>query len=235
MRPPTRRHRPRLTATLLAGGILAGAGGAAAGWAVTHQASAPQPSAAAAGRLDVPGPASQGPASDAPATAASVTSRGPLLRRSTPVQLTIPAIGVSTRLLRLGLNPDGTLEVPAPGPDYDRAAWFTGSPTPGEAGPAVIEGHVDSAADGPSVFFRLGALTPGDRVHVTRADGVTAEFTVDGVRRYPKDAFPTGLVYGNTDHAALRLITCGGSFDAATGHYRDDIVVFAHLTAVRRR
>jgi sortase (surface protein transpeptidase) len=90
-------------------------------------------------------------------------------------------------------------------------------------------GHVDSAAQGPSVFFNLGDLRPGDEVLVTRADGLVAVFSVDGVRRYPKDHFPTLLVYGNTDHAALRLITCGGSFDYATGHYVDNIVVFASL------
>ena len=90
------------------------------------------------------------------------------------------------------------------------------------------------AAAGPSVFFRLGALVPGDTVLVTRADRATAVFTVNAVRRYPKDAFPTAVVYANTDHAALRLITCGGAFDRASGHYRDDVVVFAHLTGVRR-
>ena len=137
-------------------------------------------------------------------------------------------------LLQLGLAADGSLEVPQPGPHYDEAAWYTGSPTPGSTGPSVIEGHVDSAARGPSVFFKLGSLEPGETVLVTRRDGTTAVFTVNAVRRYAKDAFPTATVYANTDHSALRLITCGGSFDHATGHYRDNTVVFAHLTSVRR-
>jgi hypothetical protein len=85
-----------------------------------------------------------------------------------------------------------------------------------------MEGHVDSAAQGPSVFFRLGALRPGDHVNVTRADGSVAGFTINAVRRYAKAVFPTSLVYGNTNHAALRLITCGGSFDGSTGHYVDN-------------
>lgn len=105
---------------------------------------------------------------------------------------------------------------------------------PGQLGPAVIEGHVDSAAAGPSVFFRLGAPGPGDQAEVLRADGTTAVFTVNAVRRYPKDRFPTEGVYGSTNHAALGLITCGGPFDRTSGHYRDNIVTFAHLTAVKR-
>jgi sortase (surface protein transpeptidase) len=117
--------------------------------------------------------------------------------------------------------------VPAPGPDYDRAGWYRYSPVPGALGPAVIAGHVDSAAVGPSVFFRLSSLRPGDTALVTRTDGSVAEFAVDGVRRYPKGQFPTELVYGDTDHAALRLITCGGAF--ANGHYFDNIVVRASL------
>jgi hypothetical protein len=88
---------------------------------------------------------------------------------------------------------------------------------------------VDSAAEGPSVFYRLGELQPGDRVSVTRADGSVADFIVDEVRRYPKDSFPTELVYGDIDHAGLRILTCGGAFDAAAGHYVDNIVVFATL------
>ncbi len=96
-------------------------------------------------------------------------------------------------------------------------------------GPAILLGHVDSAAEGPSVFFRLGELKPGDAVLVERADGSTARFTVDEVKRYPKEKFPTDLVYGDIDHAGLRILTCGGAFDDSTGHYLDNIVVFASL------
>jgi LPXTG-site transpeptidase (sortase) family protein len=150
---------------------------------------------------------------------------------SLPVSLRIPAIDVRTGLITLGRNPDGTLGVPQPGPDYDKAAWFDGSPRPGEIGPAVIEGHVDSAANGPSVFYSLGALVPGDRIEVTRADGSTVAFRVDEVRVVPKDDFPTLEVYGNTDGPELRLITCGGPFDSAAGHYEDNVVVFAGQVA----
>ena len=149
---------------------------------------------------------------------------------SVPVRLDIPAIGVKTPLLSLGQTATGAMEVPAPGPHYDEAGWYRYSPTPGTLGPAIITGHVDSAAHGPSVFFRLGDLHPRDSVRVTRADDSVAVFTVDEVRRFSKTSFPSALVYGNTNHAALRLITCGGPFDRASGHYRDNIVVLASLT-----
>lgn len=145
----------------------------------------------------------------------------------------IPAIGVHSKLQYLGLDQNGALEVPAPGPLYDEAAWYKYSPSPGSRGPAIISGHVDSVRDGPSVFFKLGALRPGDNVMVVRADGLVATFRVDGVRVYPKDEFPTQLVYGNTDYAALRLLTCGGPFDRPTGHYVDNVIVFASLVGSR--
>ncbi|MGH9082683.1 MAG: class F sortase [Acidimicrobiales bacterium] len=154
---------------------------------------------------------------------------GPTLARSDPVAIDIPAIAVTSSLQDLGLAPTGSIEVPLPGPRYNEAAWYDGSPTPGEVGPAIIEGHIDSAATGPSVFFRLGALVPGDGVDVTLADGTVAVFSVTGVRQYPKADFPTNVVYGNTDFAALRLVTCGGSFDHTTGHYLANTVVFASL------
>ncbi len=232
--------------------VLVAGGGSALGWAATHQGHAPQPAAAAAGTLDPsaaetgPGRAATGsgrrPASPTasspepsparmPATPAPVVA-GPTLPRSLPTRIRIPAIGVDSALLHLGENPDGTLQVPPldGSPETNMAGWFDGSPTPGQLGPSIILGHVDSAAQGPSVFFRLGALAPGDQVLVNRQDGTTATFTVNAVRRYTKTAFPTSSVYGNTDYAALRLITCGGPFDPATRHYLDNIVVFAHLT-----
>jgi sortase (surface protein transpeptidase) len=154
-----------------------------------------------------------------------------VLPPSEPVALDIPAIAVHSTLQYLGLTPNGELEVPAPGPHYNEAAWYKHSPTPGSLGPAIISGHIDSARDGPSVFFRLGDLRPGDAVMVTRADGLIAEFRVDQVRLHSKDEFPTQLVYGDTDHAALRLLTCGGPFDRATGHYVDNVIVFGSLVA----
>jgi hypothetical protein len=128
----------------------------------------------------------------------------------------------------VGLTPENALEVPAPGPHYDEAAWYRHSPTPGSLGPAVILGHVDSAT-GPSVFFRLGEMQRGDRISITRADGSVAVFLVDQVHRYAKNDFPTEVVYGDIDHAGLRILTCGGAFDDSTGHYLDNIVVFASL------
>lgn len=174
-----------------------------------------------------PSPPRAAPSSIAPQPTVVATSV--TLSRSKPVSLDIPAIGVHSSVQRVGLDKEGAIEVPAPGPAYDDAAWYKYSPTPGELGPAVIVGHVDSAADGPSVFFNLGALRRGDRIAVTREDGQVATFEVDTVRRFAKDRFPTALVYGRTDHAALRLITCGGAFDEATGHYLDNIAVFASL------
>ncbi len=145
----------------------------------------------------------------------------------------IPAIGVVSVVDRVGLAQDGAIAVPQPGPGYDHAAWFTGSPLPGQLGPSVIVGHVDSVSNGRSVFFRLGALRPRDRIDVTLADGVTASFTVRAVRSYAKQDFPTATVYGNTTTAQLRLITCGGSFEKSVGHYADNTVVFAEFAGTR--
>ncbi|MDX6266136.1 MAG: hypothetical protein QOD70_876 [Frankiales bacterium] len=147
-----------------------------------------------------------------------------------PVRLQVPALGIDSSLLALGQAEDGTVAVPAPGPDYDRAGWYRYSPTPGSVGPSVILGHVDSAHGGPSVFFRLGAVRVAEQVLVTGADGRVIRFTVRKVVRVAKKDFPTALVYGNTTDAELRLITCGGRFDHGTGHYLDNVIVFATLT-----
>lgn len=141
----------------------------------------------------------------------------------TGADLTIPAIGVSTPLITLGLNADHTMEVPA---DFDVAGWYRYSPTPGEPGPAVIAGHVDSRT-GPAVFYRLTDLRPGDEVHVARGDGASTTFTVDRVEQHPKAAFPHDAVYGDTQDPQLRLITCGGLFDEAENAHRDNIIVYA--------
>lgn len=147
--------------------------------------------------------------------------------RIMPIEIRIPSIGVASEVTVVGLAPDGTLEVPQPGPDYDKAAWYEGSPTPGETGPSVIEGHVDSARNGPSVFYELGEVAKGDTIEITRADASVVTFVVYGVKAFPKDGFPTLAVYGNTDGPELRLITCGGDFDSRRGHYVDNTVVFA--------
>jgi hypothetical protein len=166
-------------------------------------------------------PTAVGPPPTAPAR---VTSTPPLAA-APPVRIRIPAIDVDSTLIGLGLQADGTLQVPS---DGSAAGWFTGAPTPGEHGPAVIAAHVDWN-HAPGVFYRLRDLEPGDEVAVDRADGSTATFVVLGVEQYPKDAFPTERVYGDIDHAGLRLITCGGSFDRAARSYRDNVVVYAGL------
>jgi hypothetical protein len=158
-------------------------------------------------------------------TAAPSTTRRPL-RPSPPVAVEIPSIGVSSRLIRLGLNPDGTMEVPR---DYDLAGWFTGGAMPGEDGPAVISGHVDSKS-GPAVFYRLRDLRRGDAVRVRRADGRWLAFEVTGSARYAKAEFPTEAVFGPVTGPVLRLITCGGAFDRSSGHYLDNVVVTATPT-----
>ncbi len=165
------------------------------------------------------------PAPTAPIVAAPQTAPLPPVAR--PVALTIPEIGVSTRLITLGLGPQGVVQVP---PTTAVAGWYTRSPRPGAVGPAVILGHIDSY-QGPGVFFRLVELRSGDPIYIRRSDGSTVEFRVTAVRRYLKDHFPTGAVYGPTPDAELRLITCGGAFDAATGHYLSNVVVYATATA----
>ena len=147
-----------------------------------------------------------------------------------PVHLDIPAIGVSTSLMVLGLNADGTVAVP-PLRAGAPAGWYRHLATPGEIGPAVILGHVDSAEDGPAVFYRLRELRSGDTVTVDRADGSTTVFTISQVAEYPKSAFPTDAVYGPVDYPALRLVTCGGTFDRRRRQYGGNVVVYASLTA----
>ena len=190
-----RRTRP-VVVTLAV--LLVLAGSLALVVALRAQRHAPQPPASAA----VPYSPTQslsasaapsrpaGSATASPAPAASPRTRGPILAAATPTRLSIPAIGVTSTLLQLGLNPDRTVQVPPLSAD-SRAGWYRYSPTPGQLGPAVLLGHVDSAEYGPGVFFRLGALRPGDTVAVDRADHTEATFRVDRVVSYPKDHFPT--------------------------------------------
>ena len=234
-------------AALLAGVLVVG-GASSLGWALVTQRHAPEPSPAAAGTVNG-GPPSATPATSlppAPATAHPATAHpapahpapaspsvGPVLARSLPVSITIPAIGVHSALQYLGVNADGSMQAPplGYGPATNEAAWYKYSPTPGQLGASVIEGHVDSAYQGPSVFFRLGLLRPGEHISVTLADHTVAVFGIDGVRQYPKSAFPTNLLYGAPGFAALRLVTCSGSFDFATRQYLSNTVVFARLVS----
>jgi sortase (surface protein transpeptidase) len=150
-----------------------------------------------------------------------------------PIRVVIPAIGVRARIIPLGEGPGGVVAVPSLSTPF-LTSWFDEGPTPGQRGAAALFGHVDSAATGPAVFYRLGDLRPGDTVRVRLADHVTAVFGVYRVAMYAKDDFPTRLVYGPAGGPELRLITCGGAFDAAAGSYLDNVVAFARLTAVRR-
>ncbi|WP_433301962.1 class F sortase [Actinoplanes sp. CA-030573] len=140
-----------------------------------------------------------------------------------PTRLRIPALHVDSRIERLGLRADGTIQVPA---TTDVAGWYEYGPRPGQAGPAVLLGHVDSTA-GPGIFFDLYRVKPGTAVQVERSDGTTATFSITKVERVPKVRFPTDLVYAPTLDPTLRLVTCGGSFDHSRGSYRDNVIAFA--------
>ena len=221
---PRRRRPGRAATTAAALLLLLGGGGAVAYGLLGQDADPPAPAVATVAEQSptaAPPPAAPVPSAPPPAEPA------PAVQVAAPAALRIPAIEVQSPLIRVGLDATGALVVPQPGPDYDKAAWYEGSPRPGAVGPAVIEGHVDSAANGPSVFYRLGELVAGDRVEVDREDGTTAVFAVTEVRVVPKDDFPTLDVYGNTEGPQLRLITCGGPFDSSAGSYADNTVVFA--------
>jgi hypothetical protein len=168
-------------------------------------------------------PAAAGAAPAVTSRAPVVAERGTEWTAAPPVRVRVPAVGVDSELLRLGTDATGAL---VPPDDFQRAGWFADGTVPGDVGPAVVAGHVDSV-DGPAVFSRLDDLVPGDEVLVGREDGTTARFTVTGVGRYPKSDFPTEAVYGPTPRAELRLVTCGGDFDRSRRSYVDNVVVFA--------
>jgi LPXTG-site transpeptidase (sortase) family protein len=206
---PTRRPAAALA---LAAGLVVIAGGTAGLLLTRHSTPAMRPAAAGVAALPAPtGPIVAPPQSAAPKPVAS------------PVSLTIPLIGVQTHLITLGLTSDGELQVPS---STSVAGWYTGSPRPGAIGSAIIVGHIDSRTER-GVFYRLPELAAGDKIYVKRADGTLVEFRVTSVQTYLKDRFPTEDVYGPVPDAELRLITCGGAFDAATRHYLSNIVVYA--------
>ncbi|MGW2252195.1 class F sortase [Kitasatospora sp. NPDC001660] len=170
-----------------------------------------------------PGPA---PAASAPDVTAPPTAAPKALAASEPTRLLIPSAGVDAPVTGLGLNADGTVQVPS----ADRAeevGWYRNGPTPGETGPAVLVGHYDTV-HGPAVFRQVPKLRPGDLVRVRRADGTTVDFKVRSLLQAAKDRFPTDAVYGDTPAPALRLITCGGRI-GSDGHWTDNIVVLADL------
>ncbi|MEU2161467.1 class F sortase [Streptomyces sp. NPDC019208] len=163
-----------------------------------------------------------------PAAGAGAGQAVAALARSAPRVVSIPSLGVQSELESLGQNKDGTMTTPK---NPDLAGWYEPGPTPGSQGPAVIAGHVTWNGKA-AVFEKLKTLKAGDRIKVTREDGKTAEFAVDRIAEYPKKEFPTLEVYKNLDHAGLRLVTCGGQFDADRHYYPNNVVVFASMVAV---
>ena len=214
----------------VAGVVLAVAGVLALTTFLRAQQEAPTPPATAAAETVAPPTATVAAPSTVDSKPTPVATRGPILAASQPTSLSIPAIGVRSKVGALGLNPDSTVEVPPLGRD-SYAGWYKYSPSPGQLGPSILLGHIDSAQYGPGVFFRLGALRPGDIVTIGRADHTVADFRIERVVEYPKAHFPTAEVYGNTDRAALRLITCGGKFDPSVRSYEDNIVAYASLVS----
>ncbi|WP_448616154.1 class F sortase [Modestobacter sp. URMC 112] len=184
-------------------------------------------------RLDVPvvvvaAPATVPPAAVPPAPGPVPAPAPPLLLPAAdPVRVRVPALGATSEVVHLGLRDDGTMEVPS---GAEAVGWYDRSPTPGQLGPAVLAGHVDWDGEA-GAFAGLDELLPGDQVVVERADGAVATFAVERVEEHDKDAFPADAVYGDLDHAGLRLITCGGGFDEDTGDYELNVVVFARLVA----
>jgi LPXTG-site transpeptidase (sortase) family protein len=217
--PVIRRHRRRAgqRRTILAAiiGALTGAAVLAAGTvaAGTLGFFSPTGAAAVSGAWLAP-----------PAAAAASGKPAPpgLPPHGEPTRVRIPSIDVDVPLERLGLDSAGALEAPD---SFDKAGWYAAGTIPGDVGPAVIAGHIDSECC-PAVFYKLDTLKPGDKVEVERG-GDWLTFVVTSTGQYPKTAFPTSQVYGATPDAELRLITCGGQFDHSAKSYLDNVVVYA--------
>lgn len=234
MRQPTARH----LATGLAAAVLVTACGSQAtttGAPSDEQTPAPQGAPASPSPTGTPAPSSSpSPVAPSPTPSSSPSSRptsdaAPAPQQvviDDPERLRIPAIEVDAPIVDLGRTEQGGLQVPQ---DWDATGWWTGGITPGRIGPAVIAGHIDSKS-GPAVFFRLEELQEGDTIQVVGADGQTLTFQVEGMEQFPKAEFPTDRIYGPTSDPQLRLITCGGPFDASWGHYLDNVVVYASET-----
>jgi sortase (surface protein transpeptidase) len=223
---PTRMARPR------AAGVWAGTSAVLAAASIGAVVLLPQDTGIPA-RLDTPVAVAAPQAAATPetsalsvaATAGDVTT--PRLPASDPVRMQIPTLGVTSSIIQLGLEDDGSLEVPA---GAYPVGWYEGGPTPGQLGPSVLAGHVDWEGER-GAFYGLRELRPGDTAVIDRADGTAVTFRVDRVEEHPKEEFPTEDVYGDIEHAGLRLITCGGAFDEDTGDYQDNVIVFASLVS----
>ena len=236
-RSTARRSTPRysalLAATVAAGLLLAACGSSGAPVATsaptsTSTSTSAQPPAASPSASARSTPHASPTANGIPALSGGPTgpahADAPAPVSSPPTRVRIPAIGVDSALQALGLAQNGTLETPSA---WQVAGWYAGGVRPGDIGPAVIAGHVDSVS-GPAVFFKLDKLKPGDAVYVTRANGSTVRFTVDSTAEYPKRTFPTEAVYGPSPVPTLRLVTCTGDFDYAARSYVDNLVVTAY-------
>lgn len=220
--------------TLMVSFILLISGLGLVGVSLSRQTASPQSPGVAMAAMDTENSSESNPEQTSHNTRGSSES-GPRnnLGPSRPVRLRIPAINVDTEVTSIGKNPDGTIAVPEKGPDYDKAAWYKHSPTPGQSGPTMIEGHVDSATNGASVFYRLGELTRDDKILVTRADNTVVIYRIHEVSQYTKNDFPTDRVYGHTDDPALRLVTCGGRYLQDIGQYESNTIVFAGVSKIK--
>ena len=227
---PTAAGNATGTALRAVGRFVQGAVGALSGTVASNAAPGSLTVYPNGGVASGDGSAGGAPGPGSTPVAGTVVALGPdsAMSYSQPETLRIPSIGLTSGFAAVGLTANGFLEVP---PAADVVGWYTGAPTPGELGPAVVTAHVDWQHQ-EGVFHDLGRLKPGDEVAVDRADGVPVTFGVTRVAEYPKTQFPTAEVYGSVDAPQLRLITCGGRFDSATRSYEDNIVVFASMVGV---
>jgi hypothetical protein len=231
-------RRPSWQALAASGLVLSGAAMTATAWLSpglpSPPGSLPGPAPGTASPAP-PGRAGEFPARPRPPESRPAVTRPAAIPEGTPpdapVQVRIPVLAVLAPVIGLGQNPDGTVAVP-PLSQPQLTSWFDDGPAPGQPGPAAIFGHVDTAATGPAVFYHLADLRPGDEVDITRGDRRVLAFTVYRVAQYPKKSFPTMAVYGDTPGPELRLITCGGTFNPATGSYESNVVAYARLATV---
>ena len=226
-----RRSFLALTGALALGGVLGGTAGCGADDRVattpgsTTRSADPVQTPSASPR---PSAAAEPPASGVNRTTAPPTTPDkPSATASPPTQLEVPDIDLSAGVMALGLQKDGTIEVP-PFDRADEAGWYTDSPAPGQIGPVIIVGHIDSPG-GPAVFYRLASMRPGQLVRLRCEDGRTITYRAEQVQLFPKAEFPTDLVYGNLTYPGIRLITCGGAYQRSEGGYQGNTVVFGRI------
>ncbi len=220
---PLREHR-RVTG--IAAVLVAGVAGLSGSFGYTPGAQAIDPSKPLAAQVQaLHSAAGIFPVRARPINPAPISSAINVNEASLPLFVSIPAIGANSELVELGLEADGSLQVPV---DFNQAGWFRDGSVPGEKGPAVIAGHLDSVL-GPAIFSKLSLLKPGDVVRILRKDSKVLTFHVTRIDNFPKEYFPSDQVYGPTDVSELRLITCGGSFNSKAHSYNGNTVVYALL------